>query len=72
METSERFLSRGDVERAIGASRSTLARLRAGRINPPGFPAFPEPLTLPYGKRWLRTEVEAWIAASAAYCRERA
>ena len=54
-ETTDRLVSRGEVERLTGMNRSALYRaMRAGR--------FPEPFrTGPKSVRWRLSEIEAWI-----------
>ena len=55
-ETTDRLLTRAEVERVVGLKRSALYRaMREGR--------FPEPLRIgPKSVRWLLSEVEQWIA----------
>ena len=54
-ETTDRLLTRAEVERVVGLKRSALYRaMREGR--------FPEPLRVgPKSVRWLLSEVEQWI-----------
>ena len=53
----DRLLTRRDVEKWCQIARTTIYRLmRAGQ--------FPEPIRIgPRAVRWLRSEVEAWLAS---------
>ena len=55
-ETTDRLLTRAEVERVVGLKRSALYRaMREGR--------FPEPLRVgPKSVRWLLSEIEKWVA----------
>lgn len=60
--TADRFLTRAEVERRTGLSRSTIYRLmRVGR--------FPRPYRVGLrGVRWSERDINAWLASRPRSC----